>query len=318
MRYLPILLFLVLLSCQEVSKQQEAIAEVKVDMEFVRFDRMFARATPESLKDLKSAFPQFFPAQFADSIWLSRMADTLQLELNRAVVEVFPENEVLEGEFYSLYQHARYYFPEIPLPPVYTVISDVDYQNPVIYSERALVIGLDNYLGTDHPFYASIPRYIALNMRPEQVLPQATDVLVKTQVPPPGDRSFLAGMIYHGKRLYAESLLLPELPTYSLLGYSAEQWEWSAENEVEIWRYFIENELLYSTDPKLYPRFLNKAPFSKFYLEIDNESPGEIGRYIGFRIVSTFMERSDDTTLQDMLMMGHDELYRSSGFKPSK
>jgi hypothetical protein len=41
-----------------------------------------------------------------------------------------------------------------------------------------------------------------------------------------------------------------------------------------MWRYFIEKELLYSVDQKLIPRFINMAPFSKFYLEIDNEGQG--------------------------------------------
>jgi hypothetical protein len=31
-------------------------------------------------------------------------------------------------------------------------------------------------------------------------------------------------------------------------------------------------EMLYSDDQKLTSRFINPAPFSKFYLEIDNES----------------------------------------------
>ena len=149
-------------------------------------------------------------------------------------------------------------------------------------------------------------------------MPQLAEVLVKSKVPPPADRSFLAGMIYHGKRLYLEQLLVPEQPAYEILGYSADQWQWAQENEADIWRYFIENELLYSTDTKLYPRFLNKAPFSKFYLEIDNESPGEIGRYMGFRIVSAFMERYEKTTIDQLIVMGHDELYRSSAFNPLK
>jgi hypothetical protein len=43
-----------------------------------------------------------------------------------------------------------------------------------------------------------------------------------------------------------------------------------------MWRYY-RKEMLYSDDQKLMPRFINPAPFSKFYLEIDNESPGQVG-----------------------------------------
>jgi hypothetical protein len=54
-----------------------------------------------------------------------------------------------------------------------------------------------------------------------------------------------------------------------------------------IWRYFIDKQLLYSDDQKLIPRFINPAPFSKFYLEIDNESPGKV-ELIGWQIVNSY------------------------------
>jgi gliding motility-associated lipoprotein GldB len=317
MRWIWLVLMVLLAACA-TDKRQEEIDKVQVDVELTRFDRIFANATSESLPKIKAAYPQFFPEQYPDSVWLGRLSDTLQLALNRAVAEVFPPGDTMAEEVEDLYKHARYYFPTMPLPPVYTLISDVDYQNPIIYSEQGVVIGLDNYLGSEHELYLGIPRYVAANMRPSQLMPQLAEVLVKSKVPQPADRSFLAGMIYHGKRLYLEQLLVPEQPFHEILGYSTEQWQWAQENEAEIWRYFIENELLFSTDPKLYPRFLNKAPFSKFYLEIDNESPGEIGRYIGYRIVSAFMERSSNTTVDQLIGLSYEELYRSSAFKPLK
>jgi hypothetical protein len=56
------------------------------------------------------------------------------------------------------------------------------------------------------------------------------------------------------------------------MGYTSEQIKWCDENESYMWRYFIEKELLYSVDQKLIPRFINMVFFSKFYLEIDNET----------------------------------------------
>ena len=44
------------------------------------------------------------------------------------------------------------------------------------------------------------------------------------------------------------------------------------ENETNIWQYFIEKQILYKTDPEWVDRFLEPAPFSKFYLQLDNES----------------------------------------------
>jgi uncharacterized protein YjaZ len=96
-----------------------------------------------------------------------------------------------------------------------------------------------------------------------------------------------------------------------------EQITWCQENESYIWRYFIEKELLYSTDSKLPNRFTNMAPFSKFYLEIDNESPGRVGQWIGWQIVRSFMQ-NNKVSMQEMIKMDAKELFEKSKYKPKK
>jgi uncharacterized protein YjaZ len=96
-----------------------------------------------------------------------------------------------------------------------------------------------------------------------------------------------------------------------------EQITWCQENESYIWRYFIEKELLYSTDSKLPNRFTNLAPFSKFYLEIDNESPGRVGQWIGWQIVRSFMQ-NNKVSMQEMIKMDAKELFEKSKYKPKK
>ena len=72
--------------------------------------------------------------------------------------------------------------------------------------------------------------------------------------------------------MYLQDLLLPHEPATVKIAYSEEELNWVKENELYIWQYFIEEQLLYKTDPKLVQRFLEPAPFSKFYLQLDNES----------------------------------------------
>ena len=43
------------------------------------------------------------------------------------------------------------------------------------------------------------------------------------------------------------------------MGYSKTKWDWTKENEESIWKYFIDNNLLYSTDIKLEKRFFRKC-----------------------------------------------------------
>ena len=101
------------------------------------------------------------------------------------------------------------------------------------------------------------------------------------------------------------------------INYSEDQLAWSKNNEEQIWRNFIEQEYLYSTDNKLGQRFLDPAPFSKFGLELDNDSPGRIGRFIGWQIVRAFMDKND-VSLQQMMELPAEELFKKSNYKPAR
>ncbi|MGB3145838.1 MAG: gliding motility lipoprotein GldB, partial [Maribacter sp.] len=137
----------------------------------------------------------------------------------------------------------------------------------------------------------------------------------KKVVPRPRDRTFLAKMIYFGKELYLKDRLMPNSEDRLKIGYSKQELDWALANEEPMWRNFIENEYLYNTDTKLNQRFLEPAPFSKFGLELDNESPGRLGRYLGWQIVKSFMD-ANTVNLKQMLAMPAEELFKKSNYKP--
>jgi uncharacterized protein YjaZ len=124
-------------------------------------------------------------------------------------------------------------------------------------------------------------------------------------------------MIFYGKELYLKDLWLPSLRDARKIGYSEAQLIWAQENERDMWRYFIEKKLLFSTNNKLATQFINLAPFSKFYLEIDNDSPGMVGRFIGWQIVRSYI-RNNESSLQELLVLDAETLFNKSKYKPSR
>jgi uncharacterized protein YjaZ len=52
-------------------------------------------------------------------------------------------------------------------------------------------------------------------------------------------------------------------------------------------------------------------------LEIDNESPGMVGRYIGWQIVRSYME-NNTVTVPQLLIKNADEIFKNSKYKPKK
>jgi gliding motility-associated lipoprotein GldB len=315
--YFIILLSFLILSCNSNSKVEKEIEKIPVDVNIVRFDKEFAATTPESLPEIKKKFSIFFPKQFHDSIWLDKINDTLQKQLNFEVAKKFPNEDNLEDKLYPLFQHIKYYFPEFKSPTIVTTTSDVDYNNPVIISDTLMVLSLDTYLGSDHFFYEGIPKYITENLNESHIAPDVATAYARQLIAIPRKRTLLAQMVFFGKELYLKDLWLPNTPDEEKIGYTKEQLEWVKENETEMWRYFIENELLYSTDPRLPARFVNPAPFSKFFLEIDNESPGMTGRYIGWQIVRSYME-NNDISIKELMQIDVEKLYEASKYKPKK
>lgn len=316
-KILFIFLTVILISCGEQSRIEKEIAQVPVDFEIVRFDQKFAAVTVETLPELKNEYPFLFPERYSDSVWIERVNDSIQLELNTEVEKKFSDFSYQEDKLHSLFQHIKYYFPSFEAPTVITITSEVDYRNKVLVTPKYLFISLDTYLGEDHMFYMGIQAYLKKNFEPHQILPDVAAGYAEKFVPRPESKTFLSHMLYYGKILYLKDLWVPDAKDEEKIGYTKEELDWAGENEEPIWRYFIERKLLFDSDTELYSRFLYPAPFSKFYLELDNESPAKVGQYIGWQIIKQYMERSN-VSLDEMLRTDAETIFNKANYKPKK
>ncbi|MBC8110881.1 MAG: gliding motility lipoprotein GldB [Verrucomicrobia bacterium] len=281
-----------------------------------RFDKIFYETPPADLNKIKQKFPYLFPAATPDAVLVEKMTNPLNRELYTEVQKKYANFEKVNDDLDELFRHMKYYFPETKSPKVITLISEMDYQNKAIYADSLVLISLDLYLGKDHKFY-EFPDYLRQNFETSQIMPDIVSSFAVGKIPPPTDKTLLSYMIYSGKELYLKDILLPEISDADRVGYTPEQIKWCEENEGEMWSYFIEGKLLYDSDSKLPNRFINVAPFSKFYLEIDNESPGRVGTWVGWQIVRSFM-KNNEVSLQDLLRMDAVEIFNKSKYKPKK
>ena len=314
---IAIILMSCLFTCNDESKVEREIADIDVAVYIDRFDQVFASASPEDLPKLKESYPFMFSDRYPDSLWVNRMNDTLQIELSSEVNDKFKEFSRIESEIEQLFQHLKYYLPEFNEPRIITVTSEVDYRNKVIVTDTIALIALDTYLGEDHKFYGGIQNYLKQHFEQNQIIPDLAQEYGKKYVYQPKKKTLLEEMIYHGKLLYFKDKMIPFKADEEKIGYTKEQLLWAKENESEIWRYFVDRELLYSTDSKLPSRFINPAPFSKFYLELDAESPGRLGQYIGWQIVKAYMKNTD-SSFKQMLITDAETIFKESKFKPRK
>ena len=81
----------------------------------------------------------------------------------------------------------------------------------------------------------------------------------------------------------------------------------------------VEDDLIYKNiKAKNELGFIKPAPFTKFYLEIDNQTPGRVGQWLGRQIVRSYMENNDDVTLEQLLAMDAKTIFEISKYKPNK
>jgi gliding motility-associated lipoprotein GldB len=310
-----IIVFITFLSCENKDIKTPDISKTKINFSLNRFDVDFYNDSSKTLPDLKEQYSFLFPKTISDSIWVSKMNNIDEQELFSETQKIYKDFSSTEKELTSLFKHIKYYNPRFKSPDIITMLTNIDYENRITYVDSLLLISLDAYLGENHQFYADYPKYIKENNTKKHIIVDVANAVISKQIPQTIDRTFLAKILHEGKKLYLLDIYLPRILDEEKLGYSKQKLDWAIYNEEKIWMYFIQNKLLYSTDSNLSRRFLDNAPFSKFYLEQDKLSPGKIGSWIGWKIVASYM-KYNDVSLQHLKKIEPEDLLNKSKYKP--
>jgi len=315
--FLYFLMLCLLISCQSKKETQIDVSNIDVEVDITRFDKIFYSSNPSELKNVKANFPDFFPVHIHDSVWNYKLQNIDEQELFEQVQKKYSSTKFIETELEKLFKHVKYYNLHFEVPSVFVVQTNIDYEYRVLYSPPKLLISLDCYLGKNHEFYSNFPQYIKENNTFKRIVVDVANQIINKQIYKTTDRTFIGKMIFEGKKLYLLDTYTPWVEDVVKVGYSLDKFNWSVENEEEVWRYFVENDLLFSTDTKLNKRFIDEAPFSKFYLAEDNASPGRIGAWVGWQIVRSFMNKNN-VSLQALMKKDAQEIFKNSGYKPKR
>jgi len=308
-KILIILFFFTVVTCEEkVLENEKSVIE--------RFEKQFYNSNQEDINKLKIKYPYFFPESFADSVWINRLKDPIQQEIFNEILKKYDYVEFLEIELFKFFKKHKEIDNKFVKPKVITVSTDVDYRNKIILADTLLLIGLDNYLGSNHHFYDGVPLFIKEDFTNRNIISDIAEKFAINVVPQIEFYTFLDKIIYYGKILYYKDLTL-DIEDRIKIGYSEEKIKWAKENEYFVWTYFVENDILFNPDNNLINQFINDAPFSRFYLEIDNVSSEMIGKYIGWQIVKSYMN-NNNVSFTEMIKNTPSDIYNNSKYKPKK
>jgi len=319
--------------CKNDNKfEQVDISGIKLNQKLYRFDKDLYQIPNDSIEtyvpsliDKYGPFLELYTNQIIKigSPYSKDFPERLKVfKTDYVVNEAYTYTEKKYKDFSEIYndintafKYYHHYFPGKTIPNIYTFVSGF---NVAIATDSAILgIGLDFYLGKDFELYPklALPRYIINKMEPEMILPDAMKAWISMEFPPDDSvNNLLANMIYGGKIQYALDAVIPFVPDTIKWGYSAQQLEWCNENEEAMWTYFIDKNLLYKTERLIIKKFVDEAPFT---IPFGRKSPPKTGIWIGYRIVSKYMEKHPDITLRQLMKeKNYQKILMLSGYKP--
>ncbi len=319
-----------LMACNK-SKRLELTESKLPATNIVRFDSLLLTIDTanilKSVKELYKAEPEFMPYYVANIIE-SNPSDTLETarlvglflqnatfkQVNKDVLSVFKNTDSIQQSIDLAYQYLNQYFPKIKTPKVYFYVSG--FNSPIVLEDNFVGIGLDLYLGSNYPPYRDMSyQYLLYNMRPASIAPDLLSAMLFKHFPFDGQQErLLENMLYRGKIMHLLSLIMPQVPPHDIMGYTRFQWEWSRKYENKIWNSIVGQKDLYSTDITIINKYLNDAPFTA---TISQESPGRLGTWVGWQIISQYMKNNPETTIvQLMEMTDYQQILTKSEYQP--
>jgi hypothetical protein len=264
---------------------------------------------PESRDKLRDSYIAYNLNQYVNDQYIRMVYNDCKKE--------YSNSALLKTELSEIFKRYSILFPGKPIPGIVTYVSP--FTSNVMAMDSLLGLGLHFYLGADYKYYPSLqlPRFMTRKFSKEYILPDMMKGWIDSEYTNDKvHRSFLNQMINQGKILYTLDLLLPEIEDSIKIGYTSEQFNWSLQNEQKIWAFIIEQQLLYNSNPKEYMRFINDGNGTSGF---PKEAPAQLGVFIGWQIVRSFMHAHPGTKLNDLFAIEDAQLILAqSGYKPQK
>jgi len=239
--------------------------------------------------------------------------DTLLMETKR----VFGDGSELKKEFTQAFTNLKYYYPEIKIPRIETVITGME--SDLFVSDSLVIVGLDYFLGHGAKYQPNMYEYMLRRYTKEFVVP-STMLLYgidgRINTVNPEDKTVLADMVAYGKAYYFAKQMLPCVPDSIFIGYTSKEMNGARENTDIIWKHLVEREVFFNTAKNIKEKYINERPIT---IEIGDQCPGRIGVWIGWQIVTEFAQKNARTESLPKLMKlsSPEQILKGSKFRPN-
>jgi len=329
---------LLLTSCfQDANLPNVSNIDIEVDIE--RFDKALMELDTNNLVSdypvLVSKYPnitnllfsQIIPIQQTEEMNLDTLRDFLTNAYVRKSMEetskLFPSLKKQEKELNKALQYYLYYFPNADIPSFYSGITDYTYQSFIFDDGKTdgICSSLDLYLGRDYDYKSidaknpAFSNYISRRYDEVYMTKKMIELLVEEQTGALQGKRMLDHMIYNGKKWFLLKKLLPTAHDSIITEFTSRQLNWCNQSELAMWSYILDNNLMYETNQQKIKTYVFESPSS---YGMPKEAPGRTAQYLGWKIVTKYMEESNSTIEELIREKDNTKILKNSKYKPKR
>ncbi len=194
--------------------------------------------------------------------------------------------------------------PSEPIPDI--ILMPSGFNNSVYPREDYLAVGLEMFIGHDHPILEKLPPdmfplYRRMRMHPDLLSISAFRgwMLVNFQNRGYTGQMLADDILYWGKVLWLTKKCMPKMHEHLFLDWTPQDLEWAKANEYAIWIELQPSDVIFETNRTVYNRWLIEGPFTRAG-SIPQESPDKLGIWMGWQIIEDYMKANPNTTIDEL------------------
>lgn len=307
----------VLLGCSTDHLKSD-LTNIQFHAEIVNLDSMIVYTPSEDLRNANQVWKKELGDPYAyvlgqcigiaspsDSVVASALelfrTEPYIAKLEKAIEKEFAPVQSMNKEMDLAFSRLKFHLPQGKMPQR-IFFANTLFNSSVFSTENDLVVGLERYLGGNHPLVKELPpdqffKWITDGMDRKFLHTDLVTSWTMTHLVPEVNGNLAEEMIRWGKILVLTEAALYDAPKEIVLRYSKEGYEWALENEFNLWEYLKKEELLFKDSEREKMNLLKPGPFT---IGLPEKGPDRLGQFLGWRMVHSFLEKND-VSLQTLI-----------------
>ena len=237
-------------------------------------------------------------AEITDSVLMDYSQSPAVRIFTPDVETCMPDLSSIEQTLGEVERSAKELLPSIGRARYYAIVSP--YNQSIYIADDVVLIALNHYLGEDYPGYSGFEKYQCAIKTQAHLPYDVVEATICTEFPyqPSSDALVLNRLLYEGAIVESMMQLLPDADLAEIMGCDAQGMKWLQENEAQAWNALISRKLLYSSSIADADKLVNPSPSTTI---LHPDSPGRVGRFIGYKIVKAYLKNNPNVSLEDIL-----------------